>query len=52
MKTTNFITWLGVLLTVAVLTGCGGGGGSGDSPARQTGSSDWDSMVWDRDNWS
>ena len=34
MKTTNFITWLGVLLTVAVLAGCGGGGGGGTPPEK------------------
>ena len=53
MKKTILITWLGVLLTAAVLTGCGGGGGggTGTTPA-PSGSSDWDTLVWDQDNWS
>ena len=38
------------LAVVTLLTGCGGGGGS-DDPA-PTGSSNWDSMTWDQDNWS
>ena len=35
-----------VLFFATLLTGCGGSG-SGDE-----GSSNWDEMVWDRDNWS
>ena len=59
MKTTIFITWLCVLLTTAALTGCGGGGSAGANGGDDTGttsapngSSDWDTLVWDQDNWS
>ncbi|MFC1771756.1 hypothetical protein ACFL3A_00205 [Pseudomonadota bacterium] len=41
-----------VLIALATLTvGCGGGGGSSSNNAPAT-SSDWDSLVWDQDNWS
>ncbi|GEM_PF-6865381 len=50
MKKLSLRTWFSMLLSISVLIGCGGG--SGDSSARETGSSDWGSMVWDRDNWS
>jgi len=35
------------------LSACGGGGNSATSPPpqTQTGSSDWDNLVWDDDNW-
>jgi hypothetical protein len=34
------------------LTGCGGGGGGGGAPPpAPSGSSNWDTMVWDQDNW-
>lgn len=47
----NFRTLL-VILALVVLGGCGGGGGGGSStPAAPTGSSNWDSMIWDQDNW-
>ncbi len=36
-----------LLAFVAVLAGCGGGGGDGGAQ----GSSNWDEMVWDQDNW-
>ena len=39
------------LAVVVLMTGCGGGGGS-DDPAPPAGSSNWDSMTWDQDNWS
>jgi len=45
---------VGVLLLLSIvllfLTACGGGGGSGGSTP--TGSQDWDTMVWDNDNWA
>ena len=49
----NFRTLL-LILAVVVLGGCSGGGGGGGSsaPAAPTGSSNWDSMKWDQDNWS
>jgi len=35
------------------ITACGGGGGGGGGATPPpTGSSDWDSMVWDQDNWN
>lgn len=40
-----------ILLGAVLLTGCGSGGGDDDDSAT-TGSSDWDEMVWDQDNWS
>ncbi len=39
-----------LLLAFSILSACGGGGG-GDAPQQPTGSSNWDSMVWDQDNW-
>ncbi len=41
-------------LTLAVLaTACGGGGGGGGgSNSAPAGSSNWDTMVWDQDNWA
>lgn len=39
-----------LLLGLSFLSACGGGGG--DAPPPQQGSSEWDSMVWDQDNWS
>ena len=40
-----------LLLSVSVLAACGGGGSDGGTPQPPTGSSNWDSMVWDQDNW-
>ena len=40
-------------LAVITLSACGGGGG--DTPQDETvpaGSSNWDGMQWDQDNWS
>lgn len=40
-----------LLLSFSVLAACGGGG---DDPVPQQppqGSSNWDTMVWDQDNW-
>lgn len=35
------------------ISSCGGGSGSDTTtqPPIQTGSSDWDTMEWDQDNW-
>ena len=38
-----------LLLTLLGLSACGGGG---DTPPPQQGSNDWDTMVWDQDDWS
>lgn len=39
-----------LFICLSVLSACGGGGG--DAPPPQQGSSDWDTMVWDQDDWS
>ena len=39
-----------ILFVLAMLAGCGGGGGG--TPTTPTGSSNWDALVWDQDNWS
>ncbi|NNF97893.1 MAG: hypothetical protein HKM93_00800 [Desulfobacteraceae bacterium] len=40
-----------IMLTLFTITGCGGGaGGSSSGPDSGT-NSEWDTMVWDRDNW-
>jgi hypothetical protein len=47
-----------VFLLVAIatlITGCGSGGSSNNSsstPSSTPTSSDWDTLVWDQDNWS
>lgn len=42
-----------VVALILSLTGCGGGGGGGAPPPPPTsGSSNWDTLVWDQDNWS
>ncbi|WP_345986558.1 hypothetical protein WCX49_05390 [Sulfurimonas sp. HSL-1656] len=40
--------WFLAILAVTAITiyGCGGGGGGSSS-----GSSEWDTMTWDQDNW-
>ncbi|GMQ87838.1 MAG: hypothetical protein BMS9Abin08_1048 [Gammaproteobacteria bacterium] len=43
-----------LLLPVALailIAGCGGGGGGGNNNNPPAGSSNWDTMVWDQDNW-
>lgn len=41
-----------LLLAVLLLAGCsGGGGGGGGGNNSPSGSSNWDEMVWDQDNW-
>ncbi len=37
--------WFALLLSL-LLSACGGGGGG------NSGSSNWDSMVWDQDDWA
>ncbi|HEX9626638.1 MAG TPA: hypothetical protein VGA00_06845 [Acidiferrobacterales bacterium] len=46
--------WLVAVLVSALglgLGACGGGGGGGAAPP-PAGSSNWDEMKWDQDNWS
>jgi len=42
-------------LCLILLVSCGGGGASNSArtnqPPAPTASSNWDSMVWDQDNW-
>lgn len=46
-----------VLISLALALGACGGGGGGGTPASgggttsATGSSDWDQLTWDQDNW-
>ncbi len=50
-KLTGFLAVLSLLL---LLPACGGGGGSnagGESPP-PGGSSEWDTMIWDQDDWA
>jgi len=39
------------IFIVLFLTSCGGGGSSTPPPVTELGSSDWDTMQWDQDNW-
>ncbi len=41
-----------VILLLIFLTACGGGGGDGDGDGPPAGSSNWDQMVWDHDDWA
>ena len=42
-----------LLPLLALLGGCGGGGGGGSKvPLPPSGSSNWDQMVWDQDDWA
>ena len=51
MKT--FLRMLPGIFLLALLSACGGGGdGGGTPPPPPSGSNNWDTMVWDRDNWS
>lgn len=40
------------LLLVLNLGACGGGGGGNTNPTTTGGSSNWDQMRWDQDNWT
>ena len=51
----NFKKLLSLLFMALAITACGGGGGGGGDGGTTpppAGSSDWDTMVWDQDNWS
>lgn len=44
--------WVALLVfSLTVLISCGGGGGGGGSSSNQNQDSNWDTMVWDQDNW-
>lgn len=45
----SFRYTLYVIITLLLLSGCGGGG-SGTPPPE--GSSNWDEMIWDNDDWA
>ena len=50
MNTLSFVRpiwFFAALMALMSLTACGGGGGG--QPA--SGTSNWDQMVWDQDNW-
>ncbi len=40
---------MGMLITAC---GSGGGGGGNNNSSTPSGSSDWDTMVWDQDDWA
>lgn len=42
---------LTAIVLVLALVGCSGGGGGSSDDASQPGSSQWDDMRWDRDDW-
>ena len=52
MKNTK-INRLAFIIIIGFLASCGGGGDSEPEPPPPppVGSSDWDSMVWDQDDW-
>ena len=52
MTNKRSLTVVSILFVLATLAGCGGGGGGGSTPPPPTGSSNWDALVWDQDNWS
>jgi hypothetical protein len=54
MKNTKLNKLAFILTIIGFLSSCGGGGGGPDPeppPPVDTSSSDWDSMVWDQDDW-
>lgn len=40
-----------IIWSTFIVAGCGGGGGGGGGVLPAAGSSNWDEMVWDQDNW-
>ena len=51
----NWIFALCLLVLAGLLAGCGGGGGGdldGGSDGGDGGSSNWDQLVWNQDDWS
>ena len=41
-----------LLMGILSFTGCFGTSDSGTATKQQDGSSNWDEMAWDKDNWS
>ncbi len=58
MKITLGIRYVLAVLVLFALSACGGSGGGGSSSSSgggngiPAGSSNWDQMKWDQDNWS
>lgn len=50
-KLTGFLTVLSLALLLSACSGGGGGDSGGDEPP-PGGSSEWDTMIWDQDNWA
>lgn len=48
MKNTGITKIFLITFVLLFLAGCGGGGGGSSST---NGSSNWDEMTWDQDNW-
>ena len=40
-----------LLMLAFSMASCGGGGDGDTTPTPPSGSSNWDEMVWDQDNW-
>lgn len=52
MKNTKLNRLTFMLVIIGFLASCGGGGADPEPPSPvDTSSSDWDSMVWDQDDW-
>lgn len=56
IRARRFVRFLAPLLLfacLAVLSACGGGGGGGDDDVvnQAQANSNWDTLVWDRDDW-
>lgn len=43
---------IGLLSMILLLNACGGGGGGDNTTTAPAGSSNWDEMTWDQDNWA
>jgi len=50
IKKLNKLAFFLIIISFIASCGGGGGGGGGTDPV-DTSSSDWDSMVWDQDDW-
>lgn len=47
---------ISIIFIALIVSACGGGGGGSNAgnpnPPPPAGSSNWDEMVWDQDNWA